>query len=94
MRLQGGQGCDMPAPLHRSPSSRASVSYATIFTVPSASYMRPAPHHSGYLGIINFQAVAPCTQRLHTARLAAWLGCLPLPRLLLLATVPSITGSQ
>ncbi|KAL3043381.1 hypothetical protein OYC64_003278 [Pagothenia borchgrevinki] len=28
--------------------------------------MRPAPHHSGYLGIINFQAVAPCTQRLHT----------------------------
>ncbi|MEQ2292848.1 hypothetical protein AMECASPLE_026984 [Ameca splendens] len=35
------------------------VSYATIFTVPSASYMRSAPHHSGYLGIINFEPVAP-----------------------------------
>ncbi|KAK2920658.1 hypothetical protein Q8A73_000143 [Channa argus] len=52
------------------PGARASVSYATIFTVPSASYMRPAPHHSGYLGIINFQPVAPCSQTLRTGCLS------------------------
>ncbi|XP_051811060.1 uncharacterized protein LOC110966087 isoform X2 [Acanthochromis polyacanthus] len=37
--------------------------------------MRPAPHHSGYLGIINFQLVAPCNRRPHTGPVGDYPEC-------------------
>ncbi|KAI9536794.1 hypothetical protein NQZ68_031102 [Dissostichus eleginoides] len=49
MRLQGGQGCDMPAPLHRSPRSRASVRCAIIKLFYTFSRHLDAKHKFGIL---------------------------------------------